>query len=73
MVHVLQEIVAYKGQLLHASQWSTSSGRNGGFKGQSGQANIVNKEEAVQEKSVPNSEEFKDFNREEVERLRNLL
>lgn len=47
--------------------------RNGGFKAHRGQANIVNKEEAVQEKSVPNSEEFKDFNREEVERLRNLL
>lgn len=44
--------------------------RNGGFKAHRGQANIVNKEEAVQEKSTPSSEVFKRFNREEVERLR---
>lgn len=71
VVHFLKETTPYKRWLFHGKAQVLSY--SGGFKGQHGQTNIVNKEEAVQEKLALSNEEFKVFNWEEAERLRKLL
>lgn len=72
MVHFLQEAAPHKGQLLKLHDKAQVLTCNGSLKGQHGQINIINKDEFVQE-STPSSEEFTGFNREGVEKLRNLL
>ncbi|CAK7322977.1 unnamed protein product, partial [Dovyalis caffra] len=48
--------------------------RTKGFKGQAqSRANMANKEETMLEATKPNKEDFTEFNKEDIERLRCLL